>query len=840
MPYELIYTSAEQGLRSGTRGFCTVASTKGLTPNFVQLLEQLSAYRHWIKPTSPKNPVIRSHVIVQQNGLLYHILSRISDPGLDYTNRSNKVAHHIIFDAREIYSYPGGPAELLANDEIFCKNWQEKPHELPIRNNLPTSNPDPGVCSHWQNATGDAGFGGYLAESASKNVPSYFTFSSPGDPFQSLTPDDLLVLFQEAIRLLSPKDRWGVTFTTCYTNFPLSVQCLWRAVPAGAPEEGSLRAVSNANFFDLARNRSLQLPEGAEFSELVKFARTGERLIAPPSPSPASAPVSSAMKENSDFFYSNDTTGSDADFEADIYRLSNDIQTGASHGTPNRFTDSLDNADVSALSLRYGKKKNSQKKHSNILIFGTIILLIFILAAAIIFLLIDRKQLANKNEKAVVATTKVDPATDSPAGNSNNGKNPSSSSQTEKPSTNKEQAVSKLAADTGTPASSSPQKVEAKASKDSEKAPSSSNEEKKTPAKPDQKSESQKKTEVPSQESKDSKKPGEPATDGNKTPAPAQTQTPTQTPSPAQPKPDNSNKTGSDANLTSQPSETKNSEKLKEAFELDLSIPSLSLPDSMFFGKKDKRIVALFNNNEKVKNLLGDIQSGKKNLDIKLEPLWLITKNDITYEITIEKSKNSKDGKNNWVVKADAIELFDININENSLVLPSDDKKNDDLRMLALFSYITFQIEGENEFYRQQLLSISTPEKEKSKVKSDDKTDGKTDNKSEFKPDVYGSKFKDYLVEIFKKMVDGPIYLSSSSTEKETKELFELRILDKNYETGKIYCLSKFNKKRNDDFKKYINDKETKLQDKNIEICVGDKRYVILEQSNDNNKEKTK
>ena len=45
MAHELIYTSAERGLRPGTRGYCTVAYTHGMMPQTLQLLEALSAYR---------------------------------------------------------------------------------------------------------------------------------------------------------------------------------------------------------------------------------------------------------------------------------------------------------------------------------------------------------------------------------------------------------------------------------------------------------------------------------------------------------------------------------------------------------------------------------------------------------------------------------------------------------------------------------------------------------------------------------------------------------------------------------------------------------------------------
>ena len=45
MALELVYTSAERGLRPGTSGFCTVAMTRGLPPALVPRLEALGGYR---------------------------------------------------------------------------------------------------------------------------------------------------------------------------------------------------------------------------------------------------------------------------------------------------------------------------------------------------------------------------------------------------------------------------------------------------------------------------------------------------------------------------------------------------------------------------------------------------------------------------------------------------------------------------------------------------------------------------------------------------------------------------------------------------------------------------
>lgn len=50
MTIELLYTSAAQGLKQGSRGFCTVVCTAGLPINLAQRLEALSGYRHRYQP----------------------------------------------------------------------------------------------------------------------------------------------------------------------------------------------------------------------------------------------------------------------------------------------------------------------------------------------------------------------------------------------------------------------------------------------------------------------------------------------------------------------------------------------------------------------------------------------------------------------------------------------------------------------------------------------------------------------------------------------------------------------------------------------------------------------
>src|SRR5690606_36125695 len=78
---ELVYTSAPQGLKVGSRGFCTVASTAGMPAALAERLESLSGYRHVFPPQDPQarnNPVAWSHLIVSLGGKCYHVVSRVA------------------------------------------------------------------------------------------------------------------------------------------------------------------------------------------------------------------------------------------------------------------------------------------------------------------------------------------------------------------------------------------------------------------------------------------------------------------------------------------------------------------------------------------------------------------------------------------------------------------------------------------------------------------------------------------------------------------------------------------------------------------------------------------
>src|SRR4051794_10543 len=131
MTHELLYTSAPRGLQPGSQGFCTVAATRGIPNALLKKLESLSAYREVFAPLDRRaglNPVVSSHLILNLAGERYHVLSRICSAGLDYTQRTNKFAHHVAFRKGDLPRI--GPAALLSQPGFMETRWDGEVHIL--------------------------------------------------------------------------------------------------------------------------------------------------------------------------------------------------------------------------------------------------------------------------------------------------------------------------------------------------------------------------------------------------------------------------------------------------------------------------------------------------------------------------------------------------------------------------------------------------------------------------------------------------------------------------------------------------------------------------------------
>ena len=174
MSQEIVFTSARKGLRSGSTGFCTVRSTRGMPGNLAQLLERLTGYTHVFDAYGNEatlNPVNFAHYVARLGDQRFHVLARISNAPLDHTNRSNKLAHLLAIDSGQLEKEASEGPAAESMQLPWVKTWssETEPFVLPDSKQILLPMPNQSrvsSCSAWKDATGDAGWAAVLASSA--------------------------------------------------------------------------------------------------------------------------------------------------------------------------------------------------------------------------------------------------------------------------------------------------------------------------------------------------------------------------------------------------------------------------------------------------------------------------------------------------------------------------------------------------------------------------------------------------------------------------------------------------------------------------------------------------
>ncbi len=294
MAQELVYTSVPRGLKPGSFGFCTAACSRTLNERAISLLERLSSYRRLAaEERDAGDPVVYSHLLVEDGGATRRVLSRIAPSGVDYSGRENTIACHMVLDAHDLVV--AGPAAICAEPNFFAVKWDEGPKYFERSIVMPTLM-DPRVrCDEWRRVTGDAGWAGVVASSA---------FSGQNVLLVVDPTIDVLRLYQESLALLPREKRWDVTFSTYYTKTIPGVRCQWKAVMKGSPEESSLRSIAGMVKFDLTDPKNLRsiekMTRSVGVAKLVRDAR-GEAAPEPELETPrvANAPLETRSDERS-------------------------------------------------------------------------------------------------------------------------------------------------------------------------------------------------------------------------------------------------------------------------------------------------------------------------------------------------------------------------------------------------------------------------------------------------------------------------------------------------------------------------------------------------------------
>ncbi len=237
MPQQLIYTSAPRGLMAGRSGYCTVCRSEWMRDALALRLEQLSYYHH-LSDGGQQRPVF-AYRIVDIRGSRFHVLSRIQDAGLDFTGRTNFIAHHVVLAPEELPQFPTPPI-ILRDWPGWIKSWAREP-QLPGNEDWASLAALAGTTSvparAWRQMTGDAINGYGLLEARAG------TFFRVDDQ----TEEAILGLFAESVELLEIVDNrrdnrrdyraaaWQFTFTTSLQEQDNPADFRWRCLQAGNP-----------------------------------------------------------------------------------------------------------------------------------------------------------------------------------------------------------------------------------------------------------------------------------------------------------------------------------------------------------------------------------------------------------------------------------------------------------------------------------------------------------------------------------------------------------------------------------------------------------------------------
>jgi hypothetical protein len=289
MPWQLIYTSAPRGLLSGQSGFCTVARSADLREALAQRLEQISSY-HYLRvaeaATANRNPTIAAFRLLDLRGAKYYVLTRIQPCGLDFTARTNHLAHHLVLQPDELAKLPS-PAAILRHWPHWRASWQGEPRLLEEvdaasfaavgKNFLPAQT--------WARLTGDGGRAAGLLES--ECVRGCYLLCPPG------SEEQVLQMYCETLQLLNfngqfPLRPWRHPFTSFLQAEDNPNDFQWRACQEDTPAY-KLALSHSAPMMAL---RSVRVPGNS----LVKLAREEPKPPPASKPPPADPAPKSALK----------------------------------------------------------------------------------------------------------------------------------------------------------------------------------------------------------------------------------------------------------------------------------------------------------------------------------------------------------------------------------------------------------------------------------------------------------------------------------------------------------------------------------------------------------------
>lgn len=272
MAHQIVATSVPRGL-DGVSGYQTVLKSAGIPPRVFDRLKARSGYSHRYPHGDSRNPVVYVHRIEELAGSRWHVLGCIRDAGSDHTGRSNFLAHMLAIDSAAARGKPGGPAAAAMARGCFLDKWDGPPTSAaPAKTLVVADRPvQPGDVPAWIGAGLDPGLAGDLAAAAMANR-KVVLLTRPGD--------DVLSLFADALRMVEPSKRWGVTFNTCAIE---DFDGTWKAVRADLAEAKDLRDVKAA-FIDLTTATRGSADQYARFARGEVDVLPWQKRVAEPEP----------------------------------------------------------------------------------------------------------------------------------------------------------------------------------------------------------------------------------------------------------------------------------------------------------------------------------------------------------------------------------------------------------------------------------------------------------------------------------------------------------------------------------------------------------------------------
>ncbi len=267
MAQQLIFTSTPQGLEPGRTGYCTVARHKDLRHRLVRELERLSVYDfgQQVGGNRVEISIFRKIVLGSEE---FYVLTKICDAGLDYTNRTNYLAHHLVMDGFEIATCPS-PAEIFLNWNGWKSKWDEASRYLtPGEEITLTGYKSSGLvpCKNWLSFTNDPGNAAALVSPGL--VKPIVIENAPAKS------EHLLQLYAESSALLKISlDAWDYSFTTFLQGNDDVKSFAWVGIE-GQPIGERLKQGGLRNYIDLRNWASSTISDEVDAS-LAHIARKG-------------------------------------------------------------------------------------------------------------------------------------------------------------------------------------------------------------------------------------------------------------------------------------------------------------------------------------------------------------------------------------------------------------------------------------------------------------------------------------------------------------------------------------------------------------------------------------